>query len=317
MDKLKSALDPAIKRIVDPLIASPVPGPHMGGVEDARRSFRVSRRALAPALPEVASVHDVPAADDRPAMRVYRPWGIAGTDVLPAFLFFHGGGWVTGDLDTHDKACRSIANAARCAVIAVDYALAPERPFPAAPDDAHAAYKYVSAAFAELMIDPARLAIGGDSAGANIAAVLALKLRNVGAPPPRRQILIYPLTDFSAKTASKAEFEHGPTLNRAALDWFARQYLPDSAMATDWRASPLLASDHRHLPAALIITCGHDPLRDEGIAYADRLESAGVRVRRRHFPGQIHGFLLMGGVVPETTILIGEVASELQHAFAG
>ncbi|WP_262029579.1 alpha/beta hydrolase [Microvirga sp. Mcv34] len=316
MSKLKSPLDPAAQQFVDRLLASPVQGPETGTPEDARRAFRDGRRALAPALPEVARVHDLPAAPDRPAMRLYRPWGTADRQVLPAFLFFHSGGWVSGDLETHDNACRSIANAGRCAVIAVDYALAPERPFPAAIKDAQAAYHHVTAAADELLIDPRRIAVGGDSAGANIAAVLALILRDEGRPQPCGQILIYPATDFAARTASRAEFETGPTLNVAALEWFAGQYLPNPALATDWRASPLRAASHADLPPALVVTCGHDPLRDEGIAYADRLEAAGVPVRRRHFPGQIHGFLTMGGIMPETMILIGEVAAELQRAFA-
>ncbi|MVA22063.1 alpha/beta hydrolase fold domain-containing protein [Agrobacterium vitis] len=307
-------LDPGARRIVDAVIAASAPGPEVGTPESARRSFRESRRALAPAVPEVAYIEDIEAVDTHPRMRLYRGWGTASGESLPVLLFFHSGGWVSGDLETHDIACRAIANAARCAVIAVDYALAPERPFPAAIDDALAAYEHISRSGPALNVDTSRIAVGGDSAGANIAAVLALSLRDHAATPSG-QILLYPATCFPAQTASRRQFESGPTLNGPALRWFASHYLSDPNTAMDWRASPLLAEDHSSLPPALIVTCGHDPLRDEGLAYADKLEAAGVSVRRRHFPGQIHGFLTMGGVMPETTILIGEVAAELQRVF--
>ena len=315
-DALMGPLDPGARRLVDLAIAAAAPGPEQGTPEMARSSFRKSRLALAPSVPEVALTRDIEATNMHPRMRLYRGWGTADEDVLPVFLFFHSGGWVSGDLETHDIACRAIANTARCAVIAVDYALAPERPFPAAIEDASAAFAYVRQAGAALNADTSRIVVGGDSAGANIAAVLALLLRGQAAAPCG-QILLYPATSFAKETASRREFESAPTLNGPALRWFATQYLPGPEAALDWRASPLLAEDHSGLPPAFVATCGHDPLRDEGLAYADKLEAAGVPVRRRHFPGQVHGFLTMGGVMPETTILVGEVAAELVRTFAG
>ncbi|KZY30417.1 acetyl hydrolase, partial [Roseovarius sp. HI0049] len=246
----------------------------------------------------------------------YRAWGARPGDSLPALLFFHSGGWVSGDLDTHDAACRALCNTACCAVVAVDYALAPEHPFPAAINDARAAYAYLRDQAERLGIDRGRIAIGGDSAGANIAAVLALSLRDDAQPMPCGQALLYPATSFVADTPSRREFRTGPTLNGAALDWFAAQYLPDATMREDWRASPLLAASLADLPPTYLATCGHDPLRDEGIAYADRLRQEGVRVEHRHFPGQIHGFLTMGGVMPETTVLIGETAAALEKMYS-
>lgn len=316
MKDLKTVLDPVARQIVDKLVAAPPPGPETGTPQQARNSFRESRKALAPQVPEVALLRDIAATDAHPGLRLYRAWGTQEEDVLPVLLFFHSGGWVSGDLETHDNACRNIANVARCAVIAVDYALAPERPFPASVEDALAAYKYLLADAVNLGVDPKRIVIGGDSAGANLAAVLVLTLNNLDLPKPKGQILAYPATDFAAQTPSRIEFDNGPTLNGPALDWFAKQYLADPNAATDWRASPLRAESHAGLPPSFVATCGHDPLRDEGISYADRLRASGVPVEHRHFPGQIHGFLTMGGVMPETTILIGEMASQVQKMCA-
>jgi acetyl esterase len=317
IEPLAGPLDPGAQRLVDAAIAAAAPGPESGTPDAARDSFRTSRRALAPLRQDVAVVRTFDRSDAGPGLRLYRAWGTAEEERLPVLLFFHSGGWVSGDLDTHDNACRAIANAARCAVIAVDYALAPERPFPAAPEDAAAAYAFVVEKAEMLGIDSGLIAVGGDSAGANIAAVLALLLRDGPHPAPCGQVLMYPATSFVTETPSRAEFRNGPTLNGAALDWFAAQYLPDVSTRGDWRASPLLAASLAGLPAAYVATCGHDPLRDEGIAYAERLRQEGVRVEHRHFPGQIHGFLTMGGVMPETTVLIGEAAAALRKMFSG
>lgn len=314
---LAGPLDPGAQRLVDAALAAAAPGLEKGTPETARASFRDSRKSLAPLRQEVAMVRTIDRNGPRPALRLYRAWGTHAEDRLPALLFFHSGGWVSGDLDTHDNACRAIANTASCAVIAVDYALAPEHPFPTATEDAVAAFSYLIQKADVLGLDRDQIAVGGDSAGANIAAVLTLLLRDTQHPAPCGQVLLYPATSFVTDTPSRQEFRSGPTLNGAALDWFAAQYLPDVATRADWRASPLVAKSLAGLPRAYVATCGHDPLRDEGIAYADKLRSESVMVEHRHFPGQIHGFLTMGGVMPETTVLIGETAAALRKMFLG
>lgn len=310
-------LDPGSARIVELIRRSGLPGPEAGTPGQAREAFRSSRAALAPQLPDVASVRDFSITIKGGALRLrlYRGLRTSDTDVLPALLFFHSGGWVSGGLDTHDHACRAIATVGHIAVVAVDYRLAPENKFPAAIEDAQAAFAHIVEHATELNIDPLRIAVGGDSAGANIAAVLAHLLRDAGGTQPSAQVLLYPATDFAADTASLRAFAAGPTLTKASLEWFAHHYLSSDADKWDWRASPLRAPDFRGLPPTFLVTCGHDPLRDEGQAYAERLALAGVPVRSRNYSGQIHGFLTMGGVIPETTVLIGEIASYLNHVF--
>lgn len=313
-----AGLDVGAARIAKAIAASGAAGPEAGTVEEARASFRTSRAALAPQVPEVALVRDIAIPRSTAGalpIRLYRGRGTSAEDVLPVFMFFHSGGWTSGDLDTHDNACRAIASTARIAVVAVDYRLAPECKFPAATQDATDAYSYIRACASELGLDAARIAVGGDSAGANLAAVLTHQLRDAGAPQPIAQVLLYPATDFAADTPSLREFATGPTLTKASLDWFAQHYLPREEDKLDWRASPLRAANFQNLPQAMLVTCGFDPLRDEGIAYSEKLSESGVAVRYRHFPGQIHGFLTMGGVMPETTILIGEVSAFLYEAF--
>jgi acetyl esterase len=284
---------------------------------EARENFRNSRRALSPEPPAVAFVGDFKApgvAGDIP-LRLYRG---AGTDVdadLPLLLFFHSGGWVSGGLDTHDVVCRSIATVARCAVVAVDYHLAPEHRFPAAIDDGWSALGFVASQGARLKLDTTRIAVGGDSAGGNIAATLALLARNAGGPRLSLQVLAYPATDFSVEHPSWAALADQLPLPRQRLRWFQKQYLRDDRDRWDWRASPLLASDLKGVAPAFVATAGFDPFHDEGEAYLNRLLAAGVSVRSRRFGGQIHGFITMGKVVPEATILIGEIAAALDWAF--
>ena len=214
--------------------------------------------------------------------------------MLPGLVFFHGGGWVIGDLDSHDDLCRDLAAQAGCAVLSVDYRLAPEHRFPAAADDAIAATNWVAANAAPLGIDPKRLAVGGDSAGGNLAAVAALAARDAGRPLAA-QLLIYPVTDMSRfEGESYATCGEGYGLTAGAMVWFRDHYLTDANAARDWRVSPLLASDLGRSPPALVVTAEFDVLRSEGEAYAKRLAEAGVPTRahplRRHDPRlRIHG----------------------------
>jgi acetyl esterase len=231
-------------------------------------------------------------------------------------VYFHGGGWVIGDLETHDVLCRQITAAAGVSVIAVDYRLAPEHKFPAAVDDAWAATRWIAAHGAELGVDGGKLAVGGDSAGGNLAAVVALLARDAGGPPITAQVLIYPVTDLSAETQSYTDFAEGFALTRDSMRWFRAHYLTGPRDGDDWRASPLRARSHAGLPPALIVTAGFDPLRDEGAAYAMRLRDAGVMVDYVCFGGMIHGFAGMGKVLSSALRAVALIGATVRQAFA-
>ena len=262
---------------------------------EARRSYKAGRAVLQLPPDAVAECRDV--AIDGPggtlALRLYR-----GMDAGPrALLFLHGGGWVVGDLDSHDGVCRRLANLARCWVIAVDYRLAPEHRFPAAVDDAAAALTWLAVNAVELGVDPARLAVGGDSAGGTLAAVLALMARDETAPTVACQVLIYPAIDLAMDTPSYARVTRDAPLTADMMRWFIAQYAPDAAQRANWRASPLRAASLAGAPPAFVVTVAHDPLCDEGRAYAARLEADGVRVTALHLADQVHGLLTMNRVI--------------------
>jgi acetyl esterase/lipase len=229
-------------------------------------------------------------------IRVYAPAANASSP-LPVLAFFHGGGWVTGDLDTHDSACRGLANRGRCLVVAIDFRCAPEHPFPAALDDCWAAVEWLAREGAELGADPGRLAVGGDSAGGNLAAAVALRARTRGGPTLAAQLLIYPVLDFDLDTASYRDHATGYGLTRESMRWYWEQYLGERASGVSAEAAPLRATDHSRLPPALVITCELDPLLDEGVAYARKLAAAGVPVEHLTEPGMIHGYFRMAGVI--------------------
>jgi acetyl esterase/lipase len=216
----------------------------------------------------------------------------------PALVYFHGGGWVFGNLDTHDAVCRAVAKESGAVVISVDYRLSPEVKFPAALEDSHAATVWVAANAKRLGIDPRRIAVGGDSAGGNLATVVAMRCRDARGPALALQLLIYPVTDLSSfETDSHRELAEGYFLTRGAMDWFSGHYLASADQKRHPEVSPLLAPDLGGLPPALVITAEFDPLRDEGEAYAERLKQAGVPVTAKRYPGMIHGFVSMRGVV--------------------
>ena len=221
-----------------------------------------------------------------------------GGALRPALVYFHGGGFVFGNLDTHDAVCRAIAKESGAVVISVDYRLAPENKFPAAVDDSYAATAWVAANAERLGIDTHRIAVGGDSAGGNLATVVAMRCRDAGGPALSAQILIYPLTDHSSfETESHRECGENYFLTRAGMEWFAGHYLASVDQKRHPEVSPLLAPNLKDLPPALVITAEFDPLRDEGEAYARRLEQAGVPVTVTRYPGMIHGFVSMRGVL--------------------
>ncbi|MDQ1375382.1 MAG: acetyl esterase, partial [Actinomycetota bacterium] len=232
---------------------------------------------------------------------------------LPVLVFFHGGGFVIGDLDTHDQVCRQLANGSHAIVVAVDYRLAPEHPYPAAPDDCFAATTWIHEHATELGGDPTRMAVAGDSAGGNLAAVVAQEARDKGGPPLKAQILIYPATDLSMQHPSITENGEGYLLTKEGMDWFMGHYAPD---VDDVRCSPLAAVDLSGLPPALVITAEFDPLRDEGEAYAAHLREAGVPVVLSRYDGMIHGFFQLGVLLDAGTKAVDEAARALAAALA-
>jgi acetyl esterase len=229
-------------------------------------------------------------------------------------VYFHGGGWVIGDLDTHDTLCRELCNQSGCAVISVDYRMGPEHRFPAAVDDCIAATRWVHDHAEALNLNAARLAVGGDSAGGNLAAVIAIDARDNSGPRIAFQLLIYPATDQHRDAASHRENGQGYLLTVDTMDYFARHYMAEKAQYADWRASPLLHPNLADLPPALVITAGFDPLRDEGAEYAKRLTAAGSCASYLNFPRQIHGFVSMGRILDESHTAVALCASELRRA---
>jgi acetyl esterase len=305
------SLHPQIAALLERVARSPLPAYHTVPAFVARRIYRDTRAVLAPKPPPVADVRLL-VFDDALAVRAYRP---VLAETLPALVFFHGGGWTIGDLDTHDVLCRQLAVGARCAVFSVDYRLAPEHPFPAAVEDCYRATRYVFCHAEELDIDAGRIAVGGDSAGANLAAVVALMARDEGGPPLACQLLIYPATDQRCQMPSHERNGQGYLLTTEGIRYFRASYLPDAKDRIDWRASPLLAASHARLPPAFLLTAGYDPLVDEGAAYARRLAAAGVNVAHREYPDMVHGFILFGGVVDAANAAVAECCERLRGAF--
>ena len=304
------SLHPQVVTLLERVARSPLPKYHRVSPFVARRIYRDTRAVLAPKAPELAEVRLL--AFENYAIRSYRP---AAQETLPALVYFHGGGWTIGDLDTHDVLCRSLAVGARCAVFSVDYRLAPESPFPAAVDDCFSAIRYVAEHAEQLKIHKNMIAVGGDSAGGNLAAVVALQARDAGGPALVFQLLVYPATDQRCATPSYDKNARGYLLEREGIEFFRRCYLPDPAAFTDWRASPLLAKSHADLPPALVVTAGYDPLLDEGRAYAERLKAAGVHVAYREYGDMVHGFLLFGGVLDTANAAVAECCSALRRIF--
>ena len=245
-------------------------------------------------------------------IRIYTP---AGTGAHPALVYFHGGGWVLCNLDTHDGTCRSLCNQAGCVVVSVDYRLAPENKFPAAVDDCYAATRWVAEHAAELGVDAKRIAIGGDSAGGNLTACVALISRDRGGPRFVHQLLVYPVIDATFDTPSYEENAEGYFLTRDAMRWFWNHYLRSDTDGANPYAAPLRAQDLSGLPPATVITAEFDPLRDEGEAYGARLRAAGVPTRIERYDGLIHGFFGMGAILAKAKGAVAMAAGELRESF--
>lgn len=281
-------LDPDVQKWLQQVEAAGEPALDAMSVEDAREYMRKSSAQLG-RLESVARVEDLVAtgpAGEIP-LRLYDP---IGTGPLPLIVYFHGGGWVLGGIDTHDGYCRALANASQMMVVSVDYRLAPEHPYPAAAEDAYAATRWLAEQAGTLGGDPDRIAVAGDSAGGNLAAVTCLMARDREGPPIRMQVLIYPIVDHDFDTDSYLRNMIGYHLTRDAMIWFWDLYAPENTQRNQSYASPLRAVELEGLPPALVVTAEYDPLLDEGEAYARRLETAGVKVQLKRYPGTIHGF---------------------------
>ncbi len=311
-------LDPQARVLLDLMMARGVPPVHTLEPVEARRLYLERRFFTQPEPPTVGAVQDldIPGPAGAIPSRLFMPCGATGA--MPVLVYFHGGGWVIGDRDTHDVLCRQLCVAAGCAVLSVDYRLAPEHIYPAALDDCLAATRWVQQQGATLGLDATRIAIGGDSAGGNLAAVVAIVMRDgaAAAPAPVLQLLIYPATDMRALAPSHQHNGQGYLLTSDSVAYYRRHYIADPASWSDWRLSPLLAPDLTRLPSALILSAGFDPLRDEALQYADALSAAGNRVQYLCFERQIHGFITMSRVIDEATTAIELCAMALRKAFS-
>ena len=277
---------------------------------EARELYLKGRVVSNPEPPELASVEPltIPSPAGSILARVYTPTRLRKANGLaPGLVFFHGGGWVIGDLDSHDVVCRKLADEGELMVVSVDYRLAPEHKFPAAVDDAIASTKWIAENAKQFGIDASRLMVGGDSAGGNLAAVVAIAARDGNGPDIAGQLLIYPAIDFAMTHPSHREPETSILLTHSVIRWFRDHYLNGAADVGDWRASPARARTLIGLPPAYVLTAGADPLRDEGDEYARRLKEAGVAVTHRTFPGQFHGFFTMGKLLQQANVAAGEI----------
>jgi acetyl esterase len=282
---------------------------------EARELYLKGRAVTNPEPPELLSAKplSIPAPHGAIPGRIYMPKSLRKADGLaPCLVFFHGGGWVIGDLDSHDVVCRKLADEGELIVISVDYRLAPEHKFPAAVDDAIAATNWIAEHAKQLGIDASRLTVGGDSAGGNLAAVVSIAARDGNGPKIAGQVLIYPATDFGMAHPSHSEPETSILLTHSVIRWFRDHYLNGAADVDDWRASPARAKTLAGLPPAYVLTAGADPLRDEGDEYAHRLKEAGVPVTHRHFPGQFHGFFTMGKLLQQANVAAGQIGAWLK-----
>lgn len=309
-------LDPQAKALLDLMVERGVPPTHTLSPQDARRFYLERRSATQPEPRAVAEVRNLSATGPHGAipLRLYRPANTARP--APTLVYYHGGGWTMGDLDTHDVLCRQLADESGFVVVAVDYRMGPEHRFPAAVDDVLAATRWLQAQADTLGLDASRFAVGGDSAGGNLAAVVALAWRDAGeAVPLKFQLLIYPATDMRLAAPSHTTNGQGYLLTADTIQYFRGHYIGPEQYG-DWRASPLLHADLSGLPPALVITAGFDPLRDEGRQYADALSAAGSAAQYICFERQIHGFITMGRLLDEAHTAVGLCAAALRRSLA-
>jgi acetyl esterase len=309
-------LDPEVRVLLEAMEAQGAPALETLPPEAARKAAAEGLKQVSGEPEAVARVEDlgIPGPAGTIGIRVYSP---ENNGPRPALVYFHGGGWVVCDLDTHDVVCRAIARRSGAVVVNVDYRLAPEHKFPAAVEDAYAATLWTAANAGRLGIDKRRLAVGGDSAGGNLAAVMSLRCRDAGGPAIALQVLVYPVTNLASfDTDSYDAFAEGYNLTKSEMEWFRASYLAAPEDGKHPYASPLLASDLRGLPPALVITAECDVLRDEGEAYAKRLEQAGVPVTCTRYPGMVHPFFSMPGALTQARNAIAQVAAAIGNVTA-
>ncbi len=307
-------VDPQVQVLLDALAEAGSPPLHTLSPQEARAAYAALAQARA-GTGDVAASEDlvVPTQDGDVAVRVYRPEGVEAP--APVCVFFHGGGWVIGSVETHDALCTALAARSGAVVVSVEYRLSPEAPFPAPLDDCLVATRWVADHAADLGIDPDRLAVAGDSAGGNLAAAVAIRARDEGGPAIAYQLLLYPVVDHSFGQPSYVENAEGYFLTADAMRWFSGHYLGGAA-PTDPLAAPLHAPDLTRLPPARIVTAEYDPLRDEGEAYGARLVDAGVDATVRRHDGMVHGFVSMYALVGEGSEALDQCAAALREALA-
>ncbi len=310
------SLDPQAKWVLDIAEQAKVPSLEEMSAGDAKQAYE--ERALKLCFQDIpiGNIEDlsIPGPHGDIPLRIYHP--IDTTPNLPVVVYYHGGGWVIGSRNSHDALCRQISNQGRFLVVSVDYRMGPEAKFPAAVDDAITAFNWAAKTIQAHGGDPARIAVAGDSAGGNLSAVVCLAAEKDKSPAPFFQWLIYPATNMSMDTQSHQDFSEGYFLTRSLMEWFQGHYLTGPQDKHDWRASPLLAEAISHVAPALIQTVGFDPLKDEGKAYAEKLESAGVPVSFTNYPGMIHGFINLGGAIEAAQTAIDEGVEALKEAFS-
>jgi len=306
-------MDPKAQIVGEFVKSIRVPG-YFPPLPELRQQLRTMVSLMDEPAPPLARIEDIGIPGPAGALpaRLYDAGGTLGT-ARPAVLYFHGGGWVQGDLETHHGLCARLASRSGALVIALDYRLAPEHPFPAAVDDCVAAYRWLHAHARDLGIDRSRIALAGDSAGGNLAAVVSQQAALASEPLPACQALIYPGLDFALDTPSHQELANGHIIPRDRIEWYATQYLPPSVDRRDPRASPLRAADLSGQPPTLVITAGFDPLRDEGHAYAERLRAAKVDAVDHEYPGQIHAFVSLTKAIPQGLAATYEIADYLRE----
>jgi acetyl esterase len=311
------ALDPQIEFVIGLVKKANAPEFWQLTPDQAREQYSLRVAKLAVKEP-IFRTEDrrIPGPGSPIPIRIYTPREAKAGEKLPVLLWFHGGGFVIGSIDTHDSVCRMLANQVNCIVVSADYRLAPECKFPAAVEDCEAALKWVALHAVEFGADPQAIGVGGDSAGANLATVVAILARDAGHPKIAFQLLIYPCAAPEPETPSHYKFAEGYVLSRNTITWFFRLYQRSRADSNDFRFAPLIADDLANLPPALVLVAGYDPLRDEGVDYAKRLIEAGNRVRLVNYEGMIHGFILMGGAVDAAKRAVAESAQALREAFA-
>jgi len=310
-------LDPQVRVILASIEATNVPEPWELGHTIARRQAEHNMSLLSGRGPRMAKIKniEIPGVTGTLRARIYRPARVDRP--APVLVYFHGGGWVLGSLDTHDAPCRLLAAEAQCVVISVDYGLAPEHPFPSPGLDAIAAYRWVRAHADNLDLDANRIAVGGDSAGGNLAAVVCQAARDEDFEPPRFALLIYPGLEMARTKPSHRTFADGYILTAQHIDWFLDQYVPPHTDPEDPRLSPLCVADVAGLCPAHVVTAGYDPLRDEGEAYATRLQDAGIDCTQQRYPSMVHGFLNMIGAVRQARSASVESALALRRGLSG